>query len=442
MEFIDILSCDIEKNIITEIKNIISLDNNTFFDETSLVYNTQTKENELNGEIRKSKRKSIKDKEILNNLKVLLENKISILKNKNLKFDIITDEVDVIKYENGDFFERHTDFDKMISNVMKYYSLIIYLQKPIKGGHFCYYIKNKKYFAINNVILFRNNLDHESSLVEDGEKIILKINVKCSPIIEEDDYTIEIITNKYISENTKNIIEKLNFMYSKKTIDSEFILCENIKEFKDYMKAYRKNSNIIPFSIIMKDDKFFSFSIYESTLLFIEDIDINSIMSEIKNIDNYDEIFSNMNTMRLNLIKKYISKYEFELLEKTNFKITTSEVPRIYKKYVNEDDLMKHYDSLGIICDEIEHCLEDGEYNFDDEYDFKDDKMYIEDKKMDFYRFIYLSNHIKKNYLDKICDDISDNYIIKQDSKAGVSYCNQNDYYQFSFNMYCGFLKL
>lgn len=82
------------------------IDNNIKMDD-SLVFNTKSKENELNKNLRLSKKISIKNPEsfdILNKTIIKEINKISI--KKNVIMQLIEDEIDIIKYEKGGFFKN------------------------------------------------------------------------------------------------------------------------------------------------------------------------------------------------------------------------------------------------------------------------------------------------------------------------------------------------
>ena len=165
--------------------------------ETSKVFQVQDKHNVIDPNIRKSMKVKLKTQSqsssqpdiwsTLNNLFVSKLNK----HNPNLRFHLVKDEVEMIKYEKGDFFKAHQDFVHFNSNQIKTYALIYCLNEPnqdsnCEGGETQLYlsdlekVKCEQTKTPNGLLVMRNELWHEGLEVLSGTKIILKLNLRAS----------------------------------------------------------------------------------------------------------------------------------------------------------------------------------------------------------------------------------------------------------------------
>lgn len=158
--------------------------------ELSKIYNTTTSNNENNDTIRNSKTISIKfdqtnENEIFNHITNIVYkiNKINSSNNSNTNF-VTTDYVnnlDIIQYSPGEYFNKHQDYVSLHSNIFKQYALIICIEEPKEGGDTILFLNNDKTHTFKNQkysgLLFRNEIWHEANKVLSGKKIIVKIDL-------------------------------------------------------------------------------------------------------------------------------------------------------------------------------------------------------------------------------------------------------------------------
>ena len=152
----------------------------------SMIFNTSTKSNEHNKDIRVSKKLSVKNKEsfdIVNETVIPELNKL--FKKHRVTMQLVEDELELVKYEKGGYFKKHRDFVNYISDQMKCYALLICLQAPEDGGETKLYFTEQDTKLINETkteggcLVFRNELVHEGCQIVSGTKIILKANIWC-----------------------------------------------------------------------------------------------------------------------------------------------------------------------------------------------------------------------------------------------------------------------
>lgn len=100
---------------------------------------------------------------------------------------------------------------------MKFYSLIICLNGAIIGGETKMYFKDGSDKSFDETtggwLLFRNEIYHEGCIIESGQKIIMKINIKCfenhNNNIDLDNY----IIIRFLDDNKVYVLHK--YMYDK-----------------------------------------------------------------------------------------------------------------------------------------------------------------------------------------------------------------------------------
>lgn len=103
------------ENIFSELKQ--HFDNKLF--EQSQIFNKKTKQNETNETIRSSKKCSIKTPEsfeLINKLFIPFLN--NLCAEQNIIMKLVEDELELIKYDKGDFFNKHHDFVNYVSDQM------------------------------------------------------------------------------------------------------------------------------------------------------------------------------------------------------------------------------------------------------------------------------------------------------------------------------------
>jgi prolyl 4-hydroxylase len=85
--------------------------------------------------------------------------------------------VEVYKYNPGDYIARHSDAASVIGDESSVYTLVVYLSDDFKGGetHFNDFKMNVKP-PKGGAVIFSHEHHHEALLVEDGNKYILRSN--------------------------------------------------------------------------------------------------------------------------------------------------------------------------------------------------------------------------------------------------------------------------
>lgn len=85
--------------------------------------------------------------------------------------------VEVYKYNPGDYIARHSDAPSVIDNEISVFTLVVYLSDDFKGGetHFNDFAMNVKP-PKGGAVIFGHEHHHEALLVEEGHKYILRSN--------------------------------------------------------------------------------------------------------------------------------------------------------------------------------------------------------------------------------------------------------------------------
>jgi Rps23 Pro-64 3,4-dihydroxylase Tpa1-like proline 4-hydroxylase len=85
--------------------------------------------------------------------------------------------VEVYKYNPGDYIARHSDAASVIGEESSVFTLVVYLSDDFKGGatHFNDFGMNVKP-PKGGAVIFSHEHNHEALLVEDGNKYILRSN--------------------------------------------------------------------------------------------------------------------------------------------------------------------------------------------------------------------------------------------------------------------------
>lgn len=85
--------------------------------------------------------------------------------------------VEVYKYNPGDYIARHSDAPSVIGEETSVFTLVVYLSDDFKGGetHFNDFAMNVKP-PKGGAVIFGHEHHHEALLVEEGHKYILRSN--------------------------------------------------------------------------------------------------------------------------------------------------------------------------------------------------------------------------------------------------------------------------
>jgi hypothetical protein len=164
----------------------------------ALVYNHKEREHMINTELRKSKKIIFHNKEIL---KFISDNILPKINIPNSVLLLDETHYDLLKYEVGDFFGKHSDFQKNNAPYVSLYTLIIGLNN-CSGGQTCVYKKDKKIILNGPTIrgggaIFQATIPHESLPVKDKFKLALKFDVY---VIDKKLFE----TNSYVKVKTKD----------------------------------------------------------------------------------------------------------------------------------------------------------------------------------------------------------------------------------------------
>lgn len=159
--------------------NLLELEKGDFI--KSQVYNVSEEKNEYNDDIRLSKKISINDPKIFDIFETLIISKINNSEDTN--FILSRDEIDIIKYDKGDYFKKHQDFVKFNSNIIKSYAFILCLKGNNHEGFTKLFLSDNEIVDMyqtctpGSALLFRNEIFHEGTKLDESIKIILKLNI-------------------------------------------------------------------------------------------------------------------------------------------------------------------------------------------------------------------------------------------------------------------------
>lgn len=216
--------------------------------EASNVYDTHEKVNVQEKSIRSSKSHKFyyqNNQTIFNCVEKLVS---YINSHCGTLFTLVPNDIDVIKYDTGDYFHRHTDFVPIKSSYVGFYSLLFCLDADCVGGETCLYIdgKKKKFnetIVRNEWLIFKNELEHEGLEIKSGHKIILKAN-----LVHTNFSTIEynpVFSGLVMARN--QVIE--NFKSKKNGI----LPLHSLGEYVFYRKCFEHDKNIVPFQLVVTD---------------------------------------------------------------------------------------------------------------------------------------------------------------------------------------------
>ena len=214
------------------------------------IYHKEQKTNLTEKSIRSSKTSKF-NYETSKNMFSCVNKLIEFINNKcNTLFSLVTNDIDIIKYNNNDFFKRHNDFVPFKSKYITYYTLLFCLDANCHGGETAVYINDEQYIFSDTItknrwILFKNEIDHESLPIKSGQKIVLKANVVHINLCEPEynfafDQLLE-IRNEIIRD----------FKSAKYNI----LPLYNLSDYIFYRKCFENNNNIIPFQIIFNNSE-------------------------------------------------------------------------------------------------------------------------------------------------------------------------------------------
>jgi hypothetical protein len=335
---------EIFHSVIFGIKLMISESTKLF--SQSQVYNTTTKQNVTVQSIRSSKSTKIyySDNPSLFHQVSQIVDIINSNRNDTISFGLIPNDIDLIRYEEGDYFGRHSDFIPIQTSYFTYYTLLICLDADCEGGQTILYVDNEpKSFdeTINSGqwLLFRNDLDHEGQVVKSGHKFILKANLVCT--ILKPTYHLGESFDKLILSKQQEIAE---FKSCHKNILRIHTLADYLF-FRDYFK---NDSMAIPFQYVVgnfdADDKICTN--VDKSLIWFGAADGQTIIYQ-KRDDPQESSMTQTNDQLTELkqkLKLLLLKYDIIVDADTKY----GNVTELFSKYTPEviDELKKLYDKV------------------------------------------------------------------------------------------------
>ncbi|XWV25225.1 hypothetical protein QJ856_gp0547 [Tupanvirus deep ocean] len=235
----------IHKEILDSIRCSVHFKNLDF--STSKLYHKNLKENVIDGSQRSSKTHKIfygdNTKIIFQSLEKLIEH---INEKKNTLFSLVPNDIDIIKYETGDFFNKHNDFVPIKNKYITYYTLLFCLDAKCEGGQTSIYLDESNFIDFDETvtpdgwILFMNEIEHAGKKVESGHKIVLKANVvhiNLSNVLFNNEFD-KLITAR------NDIIEK--FVSKPGNIMPVY----NLSDYVFYRNCFKDDSTVVPFQFI------------------------------------------------------------------------------------------------------------------------------------------------------------------------------------------------
>src|SRR5579872_3027945 len=148
----------------------------------SLVYDTHSHQNIHLDTLRKSLTTSLNYDSHQPLFKLLTQVVKEISNWTGSDYSLIPTNVDVIKYVEGDFFKKHTDFEPVKCKFFEYYALLICIDANCEGGETIVYTPYGNFTFTDTIrpnywMLFKSSLEHESNVIKTGYKIVLKADV-------------------------------------------------------------------------------------------------------------------------------------------------------------------------------------------------------------------------------------------------------------------------
>lgn len=158
-----------------ELLLLLNIDNNDT--KESHVYNRITKENFVDKHLRSSQKIEYRDDKLFDWVE---ENIVKVLNDNELSFRLIRNDLEVVKYKEGDYFKKHQDYINFDSNEFDNFTFLLCLKCCDLGGETVIHIDDEETIFDSiaripgSLLTFKKNLIHEGKEVIKGEKFILK----------------------------------------------------------------------------------------------------------------------------------------------------------------------------------------------------------------------------------------------------------------------------
>eukprot|EP00746_Dinoflagellata_sp_MGD_P163649 gnl/MRDRNA2_/MRDRNA2_91815_c0_seq1.p1 gnl/MRDRNA2_/MRDRNA2_91815_c0~~gnl/MRDRNA2_/MRDRNA2_91815_c0_seq1.p1 ORF type:complete len:747 (+),score=125.40 gnl/MRDRNA2_/MRDRNA2_91815_c0_seq1:90-2243(+) len=168
---------------VQEVQQYLAESNKPF--EQSELYVAAEKRNIVDSSLRKSKFRKFTDKKLFD----LVQPFVTRLSEEDplLQYTLRRNDVTHIKYEKGGFFGKHTDYLSVSSNLLEEFSFLVCVTpeahvKRNQGGKTVIHMHCSSHTSHATTIpgagiSFRKDLEHEGTVLEDGEKHIIMLNL-------------------------------------------------------------------------------------------------------------------------------------------------------------------------------------------------------------------------------------------------------------------------
>ena len=211
------------------------------------VYDTKNAENITYADLRKSKTSKINyydDQSIFKQVEQFVG---FVNESYHTAFQMIPDDIDIIMYTEGDYFGKHTDFVPIKTPYMTYYSLILCLDADCQGGQTKLYFPDKTHkifietITPNSWLIFKNSIEHESTMVKTGYKIVLKANL----------VHLTLSPNRGYNDSLVKLVDSRNLTISKfKSKPLNVLSANTLSEYLFYRDCFKSDLDVIPFQFI------------------------------------------------------------------------------------------------------------------------------------------------------------------------------------------------
>ncbi len=360
------------KCIIDTIRYSIALKKIFFTD--SKIYHIENKENITDFSQRSSKTYKIHCNESQSIFKSV-ENLVEYINEKNnTLFTLIPNDIDIIKYNTGDFFNRHSDFVPIKMRYVSYYTLLFCIDANCVGGETSLYLDKDTTIDFSETItpgqwlLFQNEIEHCGKKVLSGHKIILKANIAH-------------INFSYYSFNNQfdKLVNSKNEIISDFLSKSENILpMNNLSDYISYRNCFKECTNVVPFQFFKCNELIDGFDIYyvnTTVKKYIQPVKTNTDLFKFLGTGNLFDSFANQDLLKQELdndeyipdpnLEKNISFFREKGIQWFNI---GDQCPIIYFTYKNKTDNNNDNDESECIkkINEYKNKIEEIQRSIDD----------------------------------------------------------------------------
>ncbi|XWV26484.1 hypothetical protein QJ857_gp0585 [Tupanvirus soda lake] len=437
----------IYKEIVNSIACSVQLKNLDF--STSKLYHKDLKENIIDGSQRSSKTHKIYYDE---NTKIIFQSVEKLIEHINEKqktlFSLIPNDIDIIKYENGDFFNKHSDFVPIKNKYITYYTLLFCLDANCVGGQTSIYLDDSNSIDFdetiipNDWLLFMNEIEHAGKTVESGHKIILKANV------------VHInLSNVLFNHEFDKLVTAKNDIIEKFVLKSGNILpVYNLADYIFYRNCFKDDSTVVPLQFIEVN-----------TVNVYPNIEIQNVNGFVNKNNNTVQASSKIIWFNIGDCCPIIS-FEMEDEDNDDEKSNQNRVNECFKSVIKNKNLNEIERSISImIClfwvsalyfnenedspfSEIPTNKEDIEELICEKIEENLGK--IQKQELDAFSLDKLPNidldNITSTFTNEYINKIINSFISEtiHYHTGGAYYCNENDYAEVETKIYFGFVKI